>query len=153
MDICDAVVYLHGRDIVHRDLKPQNVLLRYKKGALVGHAKLADFACSRVIKGDQSFSMSFNQNTPITAIAGTPMYLPPEVLFLNTETSKVHKSWDMWAVGMIICHIFAISSIPGQTLMLSKDEHMDSIYRWASGIGNIGVKKAAFSCLAIVFLF
>lgn len=78
-----AVNYLHCRKIAHRDLKPENFLFSKKnKNSL----KLIDFGLSQTY-----------QNRKLKTIAGSPLYLSPQVLEKN-YTEKC----DLWSVGVMM---------------------------------------------------
>lgn len=73
-DISSALSFLHSHRVVHRDLKLSNILLRLdEQQELVGAVKLAGLGTSR---------MAYDLNTSSTnsAAAGTPWFMPPEVL-------------------------------------------------------------------------
>lgn len=74
-DVCKQIVagveYLHGRNIVHRDLKPPNILLSVDNQTVT--VKLADFGLCKIISEDKL-------NPTVSAISGTPGWMPPELL-------------------------------------------------------------------------
>ncbi|DAZ97105.1 TPA: hypothetical protein N0F65_010428 [Lagenidium giganteum] len=82
-DIAAGMRYLHSLSpaIIHRDLKSQNVLLD-KKGA----AKLCDFGLVR---------------TKVTS-AGTPSYMPPELL----SGKPFSKAVDVYMFGVLLWELF-----------------------------------------------
>src|SRR5437762_7653657 len=63
IDLCRALAAVHGAGLVHGDVKAQNVM-REKGGRIV----LMDFGAGRA------------QGADAVGVAGTPMYLAPEVL-------------------------------------------------------------------------
>ena len=87
--VLSAVEYLHNNNISHRDIKLENMLFDE-----YGDAKLTDFGLSQ----------SFEGNIDFTNFPGTPIYMPPEVLF-----NKPHKGYkaDIWSMGvclyMMVC--------------------------------------------------
>ena len=66
-DLCRALAAVHGAGLVHRDVKAQNVI-REEGGRLV----LMDFGTGLLLEDDEAVQAS--------PIAGTPLYLAPEVL-------------------------------------------------------------------------
>ena len=78
VDVCQALVYLHGRDppVVHRDLSARNVLLD-----LQGRAKLADLGQAKVLGGHgHSHSNSASSSNQHSSMPGAMAYAAPEVL-------------------------------------------------------------------------
>jgi len=80
-----AIDYIHDNGVVHRDLKPENLLLISKTDDL--HLKIADFGLAGLIKGDEKLS----------GIAGTPLYMAPEMISKQPYTYSV----DVWSMGCI----------------------------------------------------
>ncbi|KAE9049538.1 hypothetical protein PR001_g3220 [Phytophthora rubi] len=83
-DIANGMRFLHSRKpaVIHRDLKSANVLLDAK-----GVAKLCDFGLVR---------------TKFTS-AGTPSYMPPELL----SGQPFSKSVDVFMFGILLWEIFS----------------------------------------------
>ena len=84
-DLISAIYYLHNMKptIVHRDIKPENILLDENSKAY-----LTDFGWSNYIRNDR------RRNT----ICGTPLYLPPEMVFESGHNEKV----DIWCIGVLL---------------------------------------------------
>ncbi len=82
--ICDALVYLHGRrpPVIHRDIKPANI--RIMAG---NHALLVDFGIAKVY--DPS------TNTTLGARAVTPGFSPQEQYGMGTTDARS----DIYALG------------------------------------------------------
>lgn len=80
--IAAALDYLHNLDIIHRDIKLENILMND-----FGDVKITDFGLA--IEGR-------SKETEITGIAGTPLYMAPEVITGQTVSSKS----DVYAFGI-----------------------------------------------------
>ena len=103
--VCAALSAAHGRSLVHRDLKPANIFLcdNIDRHGLCEHVrsdlivKILDFGLAKLVlqppKGEQSTLFS----TGIGQIAGTPAYMPPEVL----RGERAQRGSDIWALSVI----------------------------------------------------
>ncbi|XP_053456504.1 serine/threonine-protein kinase DCLK3 [Nycticebus coucang] len=85
MDLCKALVHMHGKSIVHRDLKPENLLVQRNEDKSTT-LKLADFGLAKHVV------------RPIFTVCGTPTYVAPEILSEKGYGLEV----DMWAAGVIL---------------------------------------------------
>lgn len=80
-----ALAYLHARKVIHRDVKPANIFLKDD-----GHnVALGDFGVSR------TFEFSHEH---IATYAGTPAYMPPEILQRKSYGTAV----DTWCAGVVL---------------------------------------------------
>jgi serine/threonine-protein kinase len=70
--ILRALGEAHAKGIVHRDIKPENVFVA-QLGGESDIAKLLDFGIAKAMRGDETL-------TNTGWIAGTPAYMPPEVI-------------------------------------------------------------------------
>jgi serine/threonine-protein kinase len=84
IDLCRALAAVHGAGLVHGDVKAQNVM-RETGGRIV----LMDFGAGRAQGADQ------------VAVAGTPMYLAPEVLAGEPPTAQS----DLYGLGVLLFHL------------------------------------------------
>lgn len=82
--LCAAVTAVHHAGLVHRDVKAQNVMLE-PGGRLV----LMDFGAGRSLSGG------------IEDIAGTPLYLAPEIFSGARATARS----DIYSVGVVLFHL------------------------------------------------
>ncbi len=84
IDLCRALAAVHGAGLVHGDVKAQNVM-REQGGRIV----LMDFGAGRP------------QGADAAGVAGTPMYLAPEVLAGGPPTSQS----DLYSAGVLLFHL------------------------------------------------
>jgi len=89
-----ALEYLHARRIVHRDIKPENILLDYNN-----RVQLSDIGGAKVIGEEESLNL-------VSDIAGTTLYLAPEVADRNQQVMKKNlNKTDMWSLGLVIAEL------------------------------------------------
>ena len=82
LELCRAMSAVHGAGLLHRDIKTHNVM-RAEDGRIV----LMDFGTGRELDGDAS-----------SDLAGTPLYLAPEVLEGQPATVRS----DIYSLGVLL---------------------------------------------------
>jgi serine/threonine-protein kinase len=85
LELCRAVSAVHGAGLLHRDIKAQNVM-RAEDGRIV----LMDFGTGRDLDDEAS-----------SDLAGTPLYLAPEVL----QGQKATARSDIYSLGVLLYHL------------------------------------------------
>ena len=85
LELCAAVSAVHGAGLLHRDIKTHNVM-RAEDGRIV----LMDFGTGRELENDAS-----------SDLAGTPLYLAPEVLRGQPATIQS----DIYSLGVLLYHL------------------------------------------------
>ena len=109
-DVCAALAAVHAAGLLHRDVKAQNIL-RDANGRIV----LGDFGTG-VERGD-------NDRVADPQIAGTPLYLAPEVLGGRSAT----VASDLYAIGVLLYYLLtAVYPVRGRTLGEIKQAHARS---------------------------
>jgi serine/threonine protein kinase/tetratricopeptide (TPR) repeat protein len=110
VDLCRALAAVHGAGLVHGDVKAQNVM-REQGGRIV----LMDFGAGRV------------QGADATGVAGTPMYLAPEVLAGEPPTPRS----DLYSLGVLLFHLMtAAYPYTGEDLDGLRASHADGRRTW-----------------------
>ncbi len=110
IDLCRALAVVHGAGLVHGDVKAQNVM-REQGGRIV----LMDFGAGRV------------QGADATGVAGTPMYLAPEVLAGEPPTPRS----DLYSLGVLLFHLLtAAYPYRGEDLDGLRAAHADGTRTW-----------------------
>lgn len=125
-ELCDVLIFLHGKGIIHRDIKPSNILL-----AKDGHIRLIDFDAARTRKED------LEQDT---MLLGTRGYAPPEQYgFAQTDERS-----DIYALGVTVKQLLGSrAGKPGYRRILSKCTNLEPGRRYQS----VRRVKRAFSCV------
>jgi eukaryotic-like serine/threonine-protein kinase len=86
VEVCRALAAVHAAGLVHGDVKAQNVMRE-----AAGRTVLTDFGAGRT------------QGAEPVGVAGTPMYLAPEVLAGEPPTARS----DIYSVGVLLFHLLA----------------------------------------------
>ena len=89
-----AVNYCHKNDVMHRDIKLDNILI--EKQSL--QVKLIDFG----------YAFLFDSRQEMVQLAGTFMYMAPEIM---SQKKPYDQLSDMWSVG-IVAYILLASKFP-----------------------------------------
>ena len=85
LQICGALVAVHGAGLCHRDLKPANVMMRPD-----GRIVLIDFGLAKQVE-------NATQLTVAGEIRGSPYYISPE----QAEGSNVDQRSDLYSLGVM----------------------------------------------------
>ncbi len=85
IEICRAVSAVHAAGLLHRDIKAHNVMLED-----VGRVVLMDFGAGRELEDEST-----------TDLAGTPLYLAPEVFLGQPATVQS----DIYSLGVLLFHL------------------------------------------------
>ena len=89
VELCKAISAVHGAGLLHRDVKAQNVMV-----ADDGRVVLMDFGTGRELAEESEMS-----------IAGTPLYLAPEVLSGENATARS----DIYSMGVLLYRLLTRS--------------------------------------------
>ncbi len=109
IDLCRALASVHAAGLVHGDIKAQNVM-REQDGRIV----LMDFGAGRA-------------QGSIAGVAGTPMYLAPEVLAGEPPTTQS----DLYSLGVLLFHLLTgVFPYTGVDIDDLRDAHANGERKW-----------------------
>jgi eukaryotic-like serine/threonine-protein kinase len=105
IQICQAVQHAHQKGIIHRDLKPTNILITEHDGRPV--PKVIDFGLAKALQGGHALT-DHTLYTAFGAIVGTPLYMAPEQVGINSL--DVDTRTDIYALGVILYELLTGST-------------------------------------------
>ncbi len=110
VQVCRAISAVHRAGLIHRDIKAQNVMVAEDE---------------RVVLMDFGTGYEPNDGSP-TTLAGTPLYLAPELLTGRDATVQS----DIYSAGVLLYHILT-RSYPVEAASLSElsEHHQNREYR------------------------
>jgi serine/threonine kinase 33 len=88
VSILYSQAYLHRNRIIHRDIKPENILL---KTGVVNQSYIIALA-------DFGLACYTNTLSSVDNIAGTPMYMAPEIV----QKMGYNHQADIWSIGVML---------------------------------------------------
>ncbi len=86
-----GLAVIHGHGVVHRDVKPQNLLLSSTRNG-----------GTRVLVADLGVAKALLHATGITQVVGTPAYMAPEQVHMETS---LDERADVHALGAVAYHL------------------------------------------------
>lgn len=105
--VCGALAAVHAADLVHRDVKARNVMREDATGRIV----LMDFGSGLKVQPGQDTSVP---------IAGTPLYMAPEVLLGDAPSPRS----DVYSVGVLLYYLVSLRfPIEGSSLDEIREAH------------------------------
>jgi len=109
IELCRALSAVHGAGLLHRDVKAQNVMRD---------------ATGRVVIGDFGTGLELDDENAEVTLAGTPVYLAPEVLRGQPATPRS----DIYSLGVLLFHL-ATGSYPvkGRSVGEIKRAHLNGV--------------------------
>jgi len=90
--VCGSLEEAHGIGLIHRDIKPANIFL-CSQGGRPDVPKVLDFGLVKEVGGEADAGL-----TVVGTVAGTPLYMAPEMI---TRPGAVDARADLYAVGAV----------------------------------------------------
>lgn len=112
--------FIHSAGVVHRDLKPANILVNAQC-----QVKLCDFGLARTLPAgdeDEAAKQKYKKR-PLSPVAFTRWYRPPEVILQNRE---YNQQADVWSFACMLSEVVKCT-LRSQKLLSMEDFVRDRI--------------------------
>ena len=87
LDVTRGLMVIHSKKLIHRDIKPENIICVEKT------YKITDFG-------------NLQTGTIGGEMMGTPLYLPPEILFNESGEMEYDQRVDVWSLGVSLFEVY-----------------------------------------------
>ena len=102
-DLVSALTYLHlEKRLLHRDLKPENIFVSRRVAGCAARPAL--------VVGDVGVSKQVAHTQAQASIAGTPMYVAPEVLLSRGQAATSMAS-DVYSASLVAVEIVTCANV------------------------------------------
>ena len=116
--VVSAIKYLHDNKIIHRDIKFDNLYIKYNSEEDLAKKNILN---SKIILAGFEISTHYNEGDDLE-IAGTPLYMAPELL---NKPTKYNEKIDIWSLG-VCCFKLLYGGFPF-SIPKSKVDYYDRI--------------------------
>jgi serine/threonine-protein kinase len=116
--ICASLAEAHDLGLIHRDIKGANVIL-CERGGMFDVVKVVDFG---LVKNVQS--LTDNGLSGVNTIAGTPLYLSPEIL---RQSDRIDGRSDLYSLGVLAFYLLTGKQLfQGKSFMEIASHHLQT---------------------------
>ena len=116
--ICASLSEAHDLGLIHRDIKGANVIL-CERGGIFDVVKVVDFG---LVKNLQS--LTDNGLSGVNTIAGTPLYLSPEIL---RQSDRIDGRSDLYSLGVLAFYLLTGKQLfQGRSFMEIASHHLQT---------------------------
>lgn len=93
--VLETLAFAHGKNVIHRDIKPDNILFAVEETSPHSeNLRITDFGIASLVQEGKSHT---------TTLAGTPHYLPPELI----QNGVTGPAGDVYSTGIMLYELLA----------------------------------------------